>query len=360
MSVTSVIDLFHAQTKQKSVAWEIIQILKKQNGLSNIQLTERLTIAYDNNPTLAYSDDWRNSTDTSKEKLVRDALKLLGDNELIVSARKGNANRHELSAEGRELIESNEHPITEELLLSFLGSIISDHNYEAFGLRNTQTTPNSFFNHQNWSEKVRIVTNGFEFQSHKDADEDVLTNVYKCLFEGKKFNAVYKNQGDINQDVIEKKTYRFSPHWLVARGGVLYLVATLWNYKDLRHFAVHRLSDIEPLDESVTLIDGTLEEYIKTGVFQYPVDKTKEKVILKVRIAPSVSYIFEEKYLSEDQEMTIVSETAINVSATVLDTWELRYWLLSLSANIEVLEPACIRNWMAGESKKLAAIYSSE
>ena len=45
------------------------------------------------------------------------------------------------------------------------------------------------------------------------------------------------------------------------------------------------------------------------------------------------------------------------ITATVIDTHELRFWLLSQGSNAEVLAPATVRNWFVEVVEKMAATY---
>ncbi|MCP5213340.1 MAG: WYL domain-containing protein [Hahellaceae bacterium] len=345
-------------------ALQILKLLSTKHWLTRTEIQEKLLNLYSNNPTLPHSDAWyenknSNNPSTRKDTLGRRvgrAVDILLANDLVEEATEGNAKKHRLTPEGVDALkygQIEQNNISEELLLTFAKSMMSSEDYDALHIQNNELNP--LLRNRNWNNKVRIISNGLEFSSLQPINANVLDVVYDSLFNQKKFTAIYKNVADINQDIDIKKSYEFNPVWIVSRAGVLYLVATLWHYKDLRHFALHRLMDAKPLDTDAVIPDTTLDEYLESEAFQYPTGDGE--IELKLRVAPDLSFIVMEKYLSENQTCDEQADGSIVMTATLTDTWELRHWLFSLNSNVEVIGPPHLRQWIKDQVVAMLGSY---
>lgn len=127
---------------------------------------------------------------------------------------------------------------------------------------------------------------------------------------------------------------------------MIYLVATLWDYQDIKQLALHRMVDVTPLDKEVTDIPGfDLQAYINSAAFHIP-DEGKPTIHLKVRFSPGAAAHLRETPLSEDQRLIEEDDGDVLVSATVANTQQLRWWLLGLGDGAEVLSPKALRREM--------------
>lgn len=349
-----VFELFnHKLHADVNIALQVLNLVPTKHWITRKEIQIKLLNVYLNNPTLPYADRWRDSSIATNNKRLERALKILLADDLIEEEKDGNSMRHRLTPEGEGALNSETDKIPEELLITFAKSMMSNENYDVMQIKSSKLNP--LLRNRNWSDKVRIISNGLEFSSLQPIDPDVLNVVYDGLFNQKKFTAIYKNVADVNQDIDIKKAYEFNPVWLVARAGVLYLVATLWHYKDLRHFALHRLVNAQPLDEDAKIPETSLDEYLDSEAFQYPTGDGS--VELKLRVSPDLIFIVMEKYLSENQTSDEQEDGAIIVSATLTDTWELRHWLFSLNASVEVIGPPHLRQWMKDQVAIMATKY---
>jgi predicted DNA-binding transcriptional regulator YafY len=146
-----------------------------------------------------------------------------------------------------------------------------------------------------WTDCVRVVPREMPLLPPKYNGAAVLV-VYDALLAGKRFTAEYRSRAT---DTDELKTYEVSPLGLVARGNLLYLVCTLWDYQDIRQLALHRVLAATATDTSVTKPDGfNLDRYIEQGEFQYPVGPM---IKLKAKFHRTAAAHLYETPLSEDQ-----------------------------------------------------------
>jgi len=68
--------------------------------------------------------------------------------------------------------------------------------------------------------------------------------------------------------------------------------------------------------------------------------------------------ILEETPMSVDQSFKLDGDD-IRLTATVTDSWQLTWWLMSLGSEIEVVSPVALRRKIAGRLADAAAQYDS-
>ena len=90
-----------------------------------------------------------------------------------------------------------------------------------------------------WLDRVRVIPNSMPLLAPA-IDGTAARTVYQALLDGKRFNAVYAARGADPRDLV------VSPLGLVAKGPLLYLVCTLWDFSDVRQLALHRIREAEP------------------------------------------------------------------------------------------------------------------
>ncbi|QXP84747.1 WYL domain-containing protein [Methylococcus sp. ANG] len=204
--------------------------------------------------------------------------------------------------------------------------------------------------HSIWPAKVQVIPNSQPLL-HPDVRPDILEVVYAALFEDRRFQARYRPRNGPARD------YEVSPRGLVIRDGIIYVVATLFEYTDLKHLVLHRMETASLLDSPVSPMRSfKLERYAKT-CFDYPLDvlsvttsgtvtppaKLKVQLLFDAEIAVHL----EESPLSEDQRSERLPDGRVRFRATVANTQRLRWWLLGFGDRVEVLEPPALRDEIA-------------
>jgi predicted DNA-binding transcriptional regulator YafY len=188
-----------------------------------------------------------------------------------------------------------------------------------------------------WANCVRVVPREMPLLP-PEFNNDAVRVVYDALLTGKRFTAEYRSRG---AETDELKSYEVSPLGLVARGTLLYLVCTLWNYQDVRQLVLHRIVSATLSENTVSKPNGfDLDRYIEQGEFQYPVGPM---IQLKAKFARAVATHLYETPVSEDQVIETFDAEHVIVAATVRDTLQLEWWLLGFVASVEVLQPLELR-----------------
>lgn len=181
-----------------------------------------------------------------------------------------------------------------------------------------------------WIDKVRSVPPSLPLLPPA-IDPDVLETVTEALLANRQIDVDYRAIGD-----GETRSMRLHPLGLVSRVPATYLVATAYNYWDVRLYALHRISRATKAEAEAKRPEGfDLDAYIQSGALQFG---TGENIRLKAELSEGLAQILRETPLSEDQKIQ-EQDGAITLTATVADSWQLRWWILSQGAGIVVREP---------------------
>ena len=132
------------------------------------------------------------------------------------------------------------------------------------------------------------------------------------------------------------------------------MVATAFNYPDVRIYALHRIASARENGQAVTRPENfNLYAYIASGAFQFG---GGENFCLKATTWEGLAHILKETPLSLEQQIQQDDSTFI-LTATVADSWQLRWWILSQGNGIEVIEPEELRKEIASSLKAAAGQY---
>jgi len=141
-------------------------------------------------------------------------------------------------------------------------------------------------------------------------------------------------------DASEPTRLLLKPLSLVQRGAITYLIALAFDYSDPRLYSVHRVRTAKMTEDRFTPpADYSLDSYIRSGRLNFGLGDTLAMVI---RVKPHLAKLLLESPLSADMQMQVDDEE-IRVSASVPDTWQLQWWLLSMADDLEVIEPVQLR-----------------
>lgn len=227
--------------------------------------------------------------------------------------------------------------LIEQFIPTLLPPIIRDQLAPQFARARAvlDTNPGNALSH--WANCVRVVPREMPLLPPQFNNEAVRV-VYDALLAGKQFNAEYRSRAAAADEI---KSYEVSPLGLVARGTLLYLVCTLWNYQDIRQLALHRLVNATSTEKIISTPEGfDLDTYVRSGAFEYPIGPP---ILLRAKFERGAAAHLYETALSVDQVIEDVDEKSVLVKATVLDTSQLEWWLLGFGDLVEVLEPPGLR-----------------
>jgi predicted DNA-binding transcriptional regulator YafY len=199
-----------------------------------------------------------------------------------------------------------------------------------------------------WADKVRIVSNNLTLLP-PEIKPSILVVVYDAVLNNRRFHGTY-------QAIYKSpKTYEINPLGLVFRHNLIYLVATIGDYNDIKQLALHRFHDATFSDRIVRVPDGfNLDDYIAHGEFDLPFG---DDIELTLKINSFMKQLLSETPLSETQSIQDVDDDYSLIHAIVKDTGQLRWWIQSFGSSIEVIKPVDLREYFAQEARALMAMY---
>ena len=202
-----------------------------------------------------------------------------------------------------------------------------------------------------WTDKIRIVPRTQPLKPAK-IHEEVLSVVYQSLFEEKQIEGHYKRR-----DKEDYHHYHLNPLGLIFRENAVYLVASVGDYYDPLHFALHRFKSCRLLDTDILKPDDfNLDNIIESGSFDYA-DVLNKTFQLTAIFTPAAAFHLMESPLSDDQRITTKRDGRIQITATVKDTRQLRWWLLGFGDQVEVIRPKRLRQEFTDTVKNMYQHY---
>lgn len=250
---------------------------------------------------------------------------------------------------------NSESALTYELLSRYLSPLLPKPMLEAMAPEFAQARRTLSDLHQaplgRWSKRVAVLPFGHQLLP-PEVGAEVVGEVNEALLNSRQFEADYRSMG-----AKKPSHYLFNPLGLVYQENVFYLVATLGNYLDPRHFALHRMSNIKTLSTPAAVIDGfDFERYIhEERAFEFPCGR---QITLELKVDDWLARHLEERRLSADQKIRPLADgESFRVAATLQNTEQLFWWLRSLGPSLEVLKPLSLRKQMAENANSLSGIY---
>ncbi len=185
-----------------------------------------------------------------------------------------------------------------------------------------------------WQDKVRHVPPALPMLPPA-IDDKVLDTVQQALLYDRQVEVTYQRAHNDTS-----KTLILHPLGLVQRGPVTYLVATAFTYQDIRLYALHRFSQAVLTESAANRPENfNLDDYIASGALQFG-DGAQIQLIAK--ISKELADYLAETRLADDQILKPQGDGFL-LQATVNNSWQLRWWVLSNGPAIEVLEPESLR-----------------
>lgn len=240
--------------------------------------------------------------------------------------------------------------LVEELLRPLLPGAILDSLTPRFQQARKKLAAQASSNpNARWVEKVRHVQPALPLLPPK-LEEGVLETVQDALLGDQQIEVAYQRP-----DADEPQDLRLHPLGLVQRGPVTYLVATAFDYTDIRIYAVHRIREANKTKKPVKRPENfALDEYITQGALHFGNGK---KIKLVADVSEWLATILTETPLSEGQVLEEIGEN-FRMTATVDDTWQLYWWILSFGGEIEVMKPTWLRRLICQKINEVKNCYN--
>lgn len=201
-----------------------------------------------------------------------------------------------------------------------------------------------------WPDKIRHIPSTLRLLPPA-VDPDVIDCVHSALIDARQLKVRYSA---LNK--LEPSELTLNPLGLVNQGGVQYLIATAFNYSDPRLYATHRIASAEKSTLSAVVPEGfNIDAYLQHEQGQF-MSHSGKGIKLRADIAPWLVKILTETPLSKNQNISLRDDTH-RLQATVPDSWQLRWWILSLGDSIRVTAPEPLAQAIRSELEKALARY---
>jgi predicted DNA-binding transcriptional regulator YafY len=202
---------------------------------------------------------------------------------------------------------------------------------------------------RSWLNKVRIVPPTQALLPPR-VSAAVHAAVSQALLEERQLRISYRRAGS-----KEYATYVVHPLGLIQRGTVLYLAVRYEGYDNVRTLALHRIRSAEIQHAAASGPPGfSLDDQVARGTYHF--GSGKKLQLVAVFDADTAEHLLESP-LSVDQQIKNLDDGRIQITATVLDTLQLRWWLLGFGEYVEVVAPRSLREAFANTAAILAKRY---
>ncbi|MDZ3990980.1 WYL domain-containing protein [Pseudomonas sp. Teo4] len=200
-----------------------------------------------------------------------------------------------------------------------------------------------------WMDKVASVQPSLNLLV-PDIDPEVLEQVQHALLDDRQIQVRYYS---VHKD--QTSELQLNPLGLVQRGQISYLVATAVGFSDVRLYVLHRIQSLQPLaTASQKPADFELAAYIDSGALQFGIPR---QISLLAWVDDSLARRLLETPLSDDMQLNSLAEGGAELQATVNDSWELMWWLLSHAGSIKVRAPESLRSNMLEKLRQSLALH---
>ena len=203
---------------------------------------------------------------------------------------------------------------------------------------------------KDWHRRTAIVPTSMPLLAPKLSAE-VVEHVHSALALRRCLSGRYRSRGSESP-----REMTIQPLGLIVRGSAQYLVCTLRDYQDVRQIALHRLSHTHVLDAPSKSPAGfDFAKYVASSASKY---WAQGKIRLVARFSVAAGGHLRETPVSKDQELSDIEGSGqLELRATVESDETLRWWLLGFGSQVEVLEPAALREELRVELLAAAQRY---
>lgn len=199
-----------------------------------------------------------------------------------------------------------------------------------------------------WADKVRVVLPSLHLHP-PHIDPAVQETIHNALLADEQIEVAYHPP-----DKKKVTSLTLHPLGLIQRGPVTYLVATAFRYEDVRLYAVHRIEEVQRTSRDCFRPDKfSLDDYLGSGALDFGDGKL---IRFEALVSDHLAGLLKETPLSQHMKITEEKKGA-RIDCTVIDSWQLHWWILSLGDDIEVLSPQKLRQAIAHRLRDAADAY---
>ncbi|MFF7709490.1 WYL domain-containing protein [Pseudomonas sp. NPDC007930] len=200
-----------------------------------------------------------------------------------------------------------------------------------------------------WVEKVASVHPALSLLP-PDINEQCLAAIQQALLDDLQVHCRYHSSSKGTTQALT-----LHPLALVQRAQVTYLIATVDGFTDIRRYALHRFTEVAVLESACQRPAGfDLNTWLDEGAMQFGQPRHIE---LRGWVDSALAARLRETPLAADMQLEAQPGGATLV-ATVVDSWELKWWLLSQAGSIRIDAPGELRAEIIAHLQQGLALYA--
>jgi len=153
-------------------------------------------------------------------------------------------------------------------------------------------------------------------------------------------------------------TYTFSPYYIepYPAGRTSHVIGWREPPKAVRTFKIERIRTVELLDEAYTIpADFDARETLRDAWGIWYTDDPPVDIVL--RFHPRVAGRVMETCWHASEAKSVAEDGSVHYRARIAEPREMLPWIRGWGADVEVLEPEGLRVALAGEARRMAALY---
>lgn len=186
-----------------------------------------------------------------------------------------------------------------------------------------------------WLNKVAVVSANQPLLP-AEVQPGILETATEALFNNRWLDVMYRRP----DGYMKKAPERIMPLALVQQGPTLYLIVHFHPYLDARHLAIHRISTLKDTGLTFDRPKFDLTTYLQKDPFGYG---KGESIELKFQIARSAGLHLLGTRLSENQTVKEVGDDRLEITAAVVYSERLIWWLRGFGGSINISSPLNIK-----------------
>lgn len=202
-----------------------------------------------------------------------------------------------------------------------------------------------------WRDRVRVISSSQKLIP-PEINQEAKMAIYNAVLHRKQIAVKYLKA---NNKHAEERVV--NPLGIVLQGIVNRVVCTMDpDFTIIRHLPLHRFKEITDTGkDSLEPKDFNMDDFIAEQNFGFP--RTQNTIDIEIIFNAATGFHLSETPLSENQKMHNEKNNKLRVYATVADTEQLRWWLLSFGEHAEVIKPVSLRNEFKKRVKLLESTY---
>ena len=200
-----------------------------------------------------------------------------------------------------------------------------------------------------WTDRVRYLPPSLPFIPPK-VEPRVLETVQEAILQQRQLQLRYSGPDDAGARELTLHPLAFVQH-----GPISYLVATAFSYTDPRLYALHRMVSVQMTKEPSSQPDRfSLDAFLAAGGMQFG---DAGLIRLEAVVSNKLACYLAESPLAKDQKLISEGTDRHLLTATIKDSWQLHFWILSQGAEITVVRPKNLRECIRKDLKAALENY---